>query len=404
MIHSSSHNLRPSFFVDAQQQEDQRQQQKQEEPHQKQYTALLFGSTGAVGTQVFNTILKQQQQQQEKDKSSTSLPFWKKIILVGRRFPSYDDDTDNNNGNNTPQIIQIQSSNITNDEQTHTLRNEIQNHLEDDETIDVCIHTIGVNTPYLGDLKYWNSIEVEMTSSIVRLCNEIHSSSSSSLPSSAAVGTDTNENGGGVVGGGGVQYIGILSAVTVEEDPLPFSTEELNTLVKGNNDDGKATASSILGWSGMLRHYERIMGLKEKAAVDEWMKKNSNSNSNAAKKRYLSLFRPSSIVTQESRHGWVDKAIFKFHRLFDPIMPKDYHSVDVELLGRVIVGDAVRSILSNERESSREKNEEEGTGVEKMVTKLKYKDFLEILEEEEGGFKKYKELSSIDDGMKNNEL
>jgi len=295
---------------------------------QKKRTALVFGANGVVGSQVLNAIL---------DNTDS---FWTKVILVGRRFPPSlipgDSDADKfkdddpsekeHRGGRRPEIVKIQLSDLTD---IHEKREDLFGSKEENdegETIDACFIALGVSNPFDYDLKYWHSIEVEMIASITKLCNQINGS------------------------GRGVKYIGLLSTIDAEEDPKPFSVQELS----GTNDKGKT-----LGWWGMLKHYYRIKGLQE-AAVVEGSKDIS----------FVSLFQSCSIITKESRYGCIDKTIFAFHRLFDPILPKQYHSVKDEMLGKAFVFDAVQ-VLSGVTSEAREKNK---------VAKLTYVDFLKIVD------------------------
>jgi len=274
-------------------------------------TALLFGANGVVGSEVLNAIVGD--------------TFWEAVILVGRRFPakvtdsiaSIKNDSKNTGAANKPEIIKIQLSDLS-----HVDKNEELLEMK----ADACFIIVGLSAPHQTNINYWNSVEVEMVASMARLCNNIK-----------------------------VQYVALLSAGGgVEEDPTPFSKEELDV-----------DTTVALGWWGMLVKYARIMGLKEKAVTTE--SKNIP---------YVRIFQPSTITTEELRYGWVDWTLFRLHKMLDPIIPMQYHSVKVGLLGAVIAGDAVR-VLSADHATNRSESSALKTG----EARLTYADYLRIIRE-----------------------
>jgi len=250
-------------------------------------TALLFGANGMVGSEVLKAIVRN--------------PFWEKVILAGRRFPPKVTDLLKHS---KPEVVQVQLSDLS----------KVDKRLVEIKA-DACFIAVGSGAPHETNLSYWHSVEVDMVASITRLCNQID-----------------------------VQYVAVLSAIDAEEEPAPFSEEELN-------DDMRT-----LGWWRMIKSYARMMGLKEMAVKTE--SKNIQS---------VRFFRPSNIITKEIRYGWLDWSLFKFHKVFDPILPTKYHSVKVELLGAAFAGDAVLHL-----------NRINASG----VTQLIYHDFLRITAED----------------------
>lgn len=265
-------------------------------------TALLFGASGTVGSEILHALSRN--------------PFWDEIILVGRRFPNpspSDDGDDANGGDNTPRISKVKMPDLANVDQE-----------EFPFEVDACIIAVGVGNPQDQEMHYWHSVEVDMLSSMARLCNKV-----------------------------GAHYISLLSAVTSTEDPTEFSLkDELNDIGRGP-----------IGWWRMIVDYERMKGLSEKGVVT------------AAKNiPFIRIFRPSSIVTDFYRYGWVDYIIFKFHKVFDPYLPEKYRSVKVKLLGMAMAGDAVEILRKREGDISSDQDP--------VVTHLTYGDFVRISGEE----------------------
>ncbi len=228
-------------------------------------TALLFGASGAVGSQVFNAL--------------SDNPFWDEIILVGRRFPETTD-------TRVSKVEFPDLSKIDEDENALQLK------------ADACIIAVGVGDPQDRDMNYWHSIDVDMMASIARLCDKI-----------------------------GARYISLLSAVTSHDDPIEFSPE------KDLNDKGQGP----IGWWKMVANYDRMKGLSEKAVITA-----SNSVS------HVHIFRPCTIVTEDTRYGWVDTIIFKMHSVLDPIFPAHYRSIKAKSLGMAFSSDAVNMLQESE--------------------------------------------------------
>ena len=260
-------------------------------------TSIIFGANRVVGSDILCAIV-----------ANTS---WKKVVLVGRKFPPNITDllsavTDSPEGGETQEFIKMKLSDLSEVDKNEELLNM---------TADACFIAVGSSKPQLSNLKTWHSVEVDIIASIARLCKKIE-----------------------------VQYVALLSAIDAEDEPTPFSETELNA---------NSNTNAALGWGGMLKHYNRMMGLKEMAVKTE-----------SKDMRYTRIFRPSSIITTETRYGCVDKTIFTIHKIFDPCFPTKYHSVKVELLGTTIVEDATQILSSN---------------AEVGKAPLTYGDFLEIM-------------------------
>mmetsp|Transcript_2549 Transcript_2549/g.3717 ORF Transcript_2549/g.3717 Transcript_2549/m.3717 type:complete len:305 (-) Transcript_2549:353-1267(-) len=241
---------------------------------------------------------------------------WNKVILVGRRFPPKVTDLPLPSGQTTktPQVVRIQLSDLSNVDENKELL---------DMKADACFIAVGSGSPQEMALNEWHSVEVGLVASMTRLCNQIQ-----------------------------VQTVTLLSAIDTEDEPIPFAQDELN--------DAADDITKPLGWWRMVQKYGRMMGLKELAVKRE-----------SANIPRVCIFRPSTIVTTENRYGWVDWTIFKLHKVFDPIIPAKYHSVEVGLLGEAMVKEAAAVILSS---CSRQ-----GDCIAPQEKQYTYEDFLHII-------------------------
>merc|ERR1712232_886787 len=147
----------------------------------------------------------------------------------------------------------------------------------------------------------------------------------------------------------------IFTSVDVETDPKPFA------------DDDFTKTSDPMGWWNLVMELARVMGLKEKAVV-------SNSEGRIP---FVRIFRPSNIITKETRYGWLDWLLFKFHGVFDPWLPTNFHSVNTELLGRAMVQDAVNVL------SGRTTTADYGAGGD-GAARFTYGEFVHIAGEDAG--------------------
>ncbi|GFH55487.1 hypothetical protein CTEN210_11963 [Chaetoceros tenuissimus] len=145
---------------------------------QKKPTVMLFGSNGAVGSNVLSALLK------ETISETTDESFWNEIILVGRRFPS----TEESKLIKTVSITSLKDIDKNEDELS-----SIQ-----DTTLDACVIALGVGSPQDMTLSYWHSVEIDMIGSITRLCVQK-----------------------------GAKYISLLSSIDAEVNPVSITVKEL---------------------------------------------------------------------------------------------------------------------------------------------------------------------------------
>eukprot|EP00756_Hemistasia_phaeocysticola_P003937 Hpha_TRINITY_DN12537_c0_g1::TRINITY_DN12537_c0_g1_i1::g.51157::m.51157 len=155
-------------------------------------------------------------------------------------------------------------------------------------SVDVCFIATGLGDYTGASLATLHKVEVEMVGVIARACK-----------------------------GRGARVVSLLSAVTAHEAPVPLTKED------------HAGASEIVGfWSVILPWYDRVMGLKERAVAE-------------AGSPMVRVFRPSTIVTDQTRYGWVDGFLFPLHRVLDPWMGSSpYRSIPARDLGAAFVRDA----------------------------------------------------------------
>lgn len=269
--------------------------------------AILLGSTGTVGFEVLRAL--------------TGEELFEEVILVGR---------------NAEKIRSI----LTRGQSEYTKPSPVfknvhvsdLNKINDNEDLkglkaDACFIAVGVGHPYKLDLQSWHSIEVDMVSSIARFCNNAQ-----------------------------VRYIALLSAITAEKEPAPFSSSDLD-----NSD------KSSVGWWGMLKSYDRIKGLEEQAVIHA-----------ATNVSTVSMFQPNTILTNEYRYGIVDRTFFMLHKFLDPIIPSMYHSVHAQMLGVSIVEDAVQKLTSKSPPNVYCSVLENAHGSVLKVFRLTYNDFLKL--------------------------
>ena len=242
-------------------------------------TAVLFGSNGMVGSEIYQSLMRQKKES-VNDRSS---PFWKQIILIGRRWKQEQIIEESKIAEKSkPIVTRIQISDL-NEITTNKKLQKIK--------ADVCIIAVGMGKPHESNLHDWHHLEVEITATIASVCKKMK-----------------------------VSTISLLSSADSQMDALPFSEEE----VMNKNDPA-------LGWWGFLVHYFRMKGLAEQAVAS------SDISS-------VRIFQPSNIVTETIRYGWVDWTIFKISPFLDAILPAFYHSVPVKLLGMAFARDAMSMI------------------------------------------------------------
>jgi len=319
-------------------------------------TALLFGSNGAVGSEVLRALLHNNNNNNNNklsEEEHTIPPFlWKEVILIGRRLPKLAFNEDENS--QPPKVTQVQMSSLINIEE------EIfkQKRLRPSQRVDACIIAVGIGNPQEGDLLYWHSVEIEMIGAITRMCKSM-----------------------------GARYISLLSSIDAEVTPVPLSNEELQVDNNTNSDEMEA-----LGWWKMLVLYTRMKGLSENAVIDNASAPVSTSvraRKDKKKKRsslaqqpptHVSIIQPCNIITETTRYGWLDWFVFKVHPLLDPWLPTRYHSIHVRFLGMAMAKDAANVI----RHFDEVKDEtiipfsEAGVTATVTVVRRKYEDFFQI--------------------------
>eukprot|EP00573_Skeletonema_grethae_P002067 CAMPEP_0201686430 /NCGR_PEP_ID=MMETSP0578-20130828/878_1 /ASSEMBLY_ACC=CAM_ASM_000663 /TAXON_ID=267565 /ORGANISM="Skeletonema grethea, Strain CCMP 1804" /LENGTH=295 /DNA_ID=CAMNT_0048170487 /DNA_START=62 /DNA_END=949 /DNA_ORIENTATION=+ len=242
-------------------------------------------------------------------KSVLSDDFFTKVIVVGR--PS-----------SSKKINDIVSSTASEEKVTNINLDRVEDILFAStsagiERADACLIALGVSSPHHSNLQQWLSIEIDLIGTIAEFCNKIK-----------------------------VRSITLLSAVDVEnESAVPFTKEEIASYGEGS-----------LGWIKMIMLYMRVKGLEEKAVIE-----------NASDVQYIRLFQPNTILTDQTRYGWFDAILFRLHGLLDPLLPAQYHSVHVRLLGAAMVADAKRKL-----------QDKEGDDTQQDIAKLTYEDYVSV--------------------------
>mmetsp|Transcript_106010 Transcript_106010/g.216198 ORF Transcript_106010/g.216198 Transcript_106010/m.216198 type:complete len:248 (+) Transcript_106010:245-988(+) len=201
-------------------------------------TAVLFGATGAVGNEVLRSIIRE----------ST----FKKVVLVGRRFPPKVMDLLPESSLQFPEVVKVQLSDLRDVE-----KNEELNALR----ADACFIAVGAAFPHLSGYHDWHSVEVDMVESITRLCSHMN-----------------------------VKSITLFTSTDAEISPEPLTKELVNE---------DASNVTPIGWLKVFKDTFRIMGLKEKAIL-----------SNSKNIPFVRIFQPSTILTKELRYGWLDWSFF----------------------------------------------------------------------------------------------
>ena len=239
-------------------------------------------------------------------KSVLSDDFFEKVIVVGRHSSS-------------KKINDIVSSTRSEEKVTNINLDRVEDisTYAGIERADACLIALGVSSPHHNNLQQWLSVEVDLIGTIAEFCNKIQ-----------------------------VRSISLLSAVDVEnESAVPFTKEEIASYGEGS-----------LGWIKMIMLYMRVKGLEEKAVIES-----------ASDVQCIRLFQPNTIVTDQSRYGWFDAILFRLHGLLDPLLPAQYHSVHVRLLGAAMVADAKRKL-----------QDKEGDDAQQDIAKLTYEDYVSV--------------------------
>lgn len=138
-------------------------------PIAKAHTAVLFGASGHVGSEVYKALLDD--------------PFWQELIVIGRTFPEKLEMLPTKK-----KITKLSLPSLAGIDQKEELQ---------DLKADACFIAIGVPNPQDSSLEYWHSVEIDIVAAISRFCDQLHVSS-----------------------------VSLLSAVDAEEQPTSISQEE----------------------------------------------------------------------------------------------------------------------------------------------------------------------------------
>ena len=168
-------------------------------------TAVLFGSTGAVGNDVLRSIINE---------SETNEDSFTKLILVGRKeFPSKVKDPLRESSLDVTEVIHPDLATIDQNGELASI------------AADACLVATGSGFPANSDLHDWFEVEVTMTQSIARVCGSMN-----------------------------VTSISYFTAVSGDE-ARPYSEEELQK------------TNVPIGWMTVFSDTLRMMRLKEEAII-----------------------------------------------------------------------------------------------------------------------------------------
>jgi hypothetical protein len=282
--------------------------------HRTGHKAVLFGATGAVGSEVLRALLRERPDEE-------GVPRWSDVVLIGRREV---DSSRTAGGANAANVTVTQV--VVPDLAAQAALAAGTAAAAAAGGADACFIAIGSGRPQEQDLGEWHAVDVDMVGAAARLCGAV-----------------------------GARYVSVLSAVDAEERPEPFGADEL----------GAAGGTGPMGWGSMLVRYARMKGLSERAVASSGVP-------------HACLVRPSNLVTDDIRYGWLDWTLFRILPYIDPLLPARYRSVPVRLLGLAMVGDAVEVL------SRGTGNDDQGSGQGGAVTvsNLGYEDFVRIAGEE----------------------
>lgn len=168
-------------------------------------TAVLFGSTGAVGNDILRSIIRE---------SETNNGSFTKLILVGRKeFPAKVKDPLRESSLEVVEVIHPDLGTIDQNDELASM------------DADACFVATGSGFPANSDLHDWHYIEVTMTQSIAKVCGSMN-----------------------------VQSISLFTAVSGDE-ARPYSDEELQK------------TNVPIGWLKVFSDTFRMMRLKEEAMI-----------------------------------------------------------------------------------------------------------------------------------------
>mmetsp|Transcript_16490 Transcript_16490/g.39478 ORF Transcript_16490/g.39478 Transcript_16490/m.39478 type:complete len:299 (+) Transcript_16490:44-940(+) len=167
-------------------------------------TAVLFGASGTVGSEVLQSLLN--------DSS------FQDVILIVRKSSPKVDEILSNKKNDAPNVTTVILADLNADLDSYNALT----------SADACFVATGVGDINKATLQYLHSVEVDMIGSITRFCDKLRAST-----------------------------LTLLSAVDVDyESAVSFSEEEIH-----------AEYQKPLGWMKGIGIYYQMMGLKEKAVV-----------------------------------------------------------------------------------------------------------------------------------------
>jgi nucleoside-diphosphate-sugar epimerase len=166
-------------------------------------TAVIFGASGAVGSEILQSLL-----------NGSS---FEEVILIQRKSSPKVDEILSQKKIGAPKVTPVQLADL----------NDIASY-DNLKSADACFIAIGVGHINEVTLQYWHSVEVDLVRSMTQFCDKIQ-----------------------------VRTLTLLSAVDVMyESVTPFSKEEVH-----------AENQKPLGWVKALDLYYRMKGLEEKAVI-----------------------------------------------------------------------------------------------------------------------------------------
>jgi len=167
-------------------------------------TAVLFGGSGAVGSEVLKSLLNNSNFQE--------------VILIGRKsYPKVDEILATKKADSKPNFTALTLPDLKDLDSFDKI-----------DKADACFIAVGIGDVNIVTFEYWHSIEVDLIGTIAKFCDKVH-----------------------------VRSLTLLSAIDVEyESAEPYSEEEIHT-----------ENQKPMGWAKSISRYYRMKGLEEKAAI-----------------------------------------------------------------------------------------------------------------------------------------
>ena len=173
-----------------------------------QRTAVLFGASGAVGSEVLKALLNGGHSNSFTD-----------LIVIGRKPSSKVEAILSGNRDDPVNVTMLNLPDMKNDLQSY----------DKIEKADACFIAVGLGDINSATLDHWLSVEIDLMGSIASFCNKLQ-----------------------------VHTISLLSAVDVEYEGVePFSEDEI-----------QANSHGPLGWIKAVSIYYRVKGLQERAVIE----------------------------------------------------------------------------------------------------------------------------------------